>query len=330
MDRIAYMNGETFVYWNSIILTLAAATAICFFLAFYLSRRGNAVAGFAAVPLSLVLSLAAARFFHWYCRADSYDSFVSAMTDYTSGGYALMGVFLGCFLAALVLRGLFLHRNLPEMLDCMCLAGAAGIAVGRLASLFNASDRGQIVESVKSLPWVYPVTNVVSGATEYRLATFMIQAMVAGALFLGLTLFYHSGKKRGKLRDGDTCLIFLLCYGASQVVLDSTRYDSLFFRSNGFVSIVQVLGALAMALVIVVFSVRLVKRLGFKIWYLLLWVPIAAAIGGAGYMEYYVQRRGNEAAFAYSVMSACLTAAVLFTLLIRALGNGRKTKNFVG
>lgn len=330
MDRIAYMNGETFVYWNSIILTLAAATAICFFLAFYLSRRGNAVAGFAAVPLSLVLSLAAARFFHWYCRADSYDSFASAMADYTSGGYALMGVFLGCFLAALVLRGLFLHRNLPEMLDCMCLAGAAGIAVGRLASLFNSSDRGQIVESVKSLPWVYPVTNVVSGATEYRLATFMIQAMAAGVLFLGLTLFYHSGKKRGKLRDGDTCLIFLLCYGASQVVLDSTRYDSLFFRSNGFVSIVQVLGALALAMVIVVFSVRLVKRRGFKAWYLLLWLPIAAAIGGAGYMEYYVQRRGNEAAFAYSVMSACLAAAVLFTLLIRALGNGRKTKNFVG
>lgn len=330
MDRIAYINGETFVYWNSIILTLAAATAACFFLAFYLSRRGNAVAGFAAVPLSLVLSLAAARFFHWYCRADSYDGFASAMTDYTSGGYALMGVFLGCFLAALVLRGLFLHRNLPEMLDCMCLAGAAGIAVGRLASLFNSSDRGQIVESVRSLPWVYPAINAVSGVTEYRLATFMIQAMVAGVLFLCLTLFYLSGKKRGKLRDGDTCLIFLLCYGASQVVLDSTRYDSLFFRSNGFVSIVQVLGALALAMVVVVFSVRLVKRRGFKAWYLLLWLPIAAAIGGAGYMEYYVQRRGNEADFAYSVMSACLAAAVLFTLLIRALANGRKTKNFVG
>lgn len=332
MDRIAFINGDTFVYWNSIVLTLAAATAICFFLAFYLSRRGNAVAGFAAVPLSLVLSLIGARFFHWYCRADSYDGFVSAMTDYSSGGYALMGVFLGCFLAALALRMLFLHRNLPEMLDCMCLAGCAGIAVGRLASLFNSSDRGQIVESIKSLPFVYPVTNVVSGVTEYRLATFMIQAMVAGALFVGLTLFYGSGKRRGRLKDGDTCLIFLLCYGASQVVLDSTRYDSLFFRSNGFVSIVQVLGALALALVIVVFSVRLVKGRGFKLWYLLLWIPIAAAIGGAGYMEYYVQRRGNEAAFAYSVMSGCLVAVVLFTLLIRILAETarRKTKNFVG
>lgn len=319
MDRIAFIDGEIFVYWNSIILTLAAATAICFFLAFYLGKRGNAVAGFAAVPLSLVLSIVAARFFHWYCRADSYDGFLAAMTDYTAGGYALMGVFLGCLLAAVVLRVLFLHRNLPEMLDCMCLAGAAGIAVGRLASFFNSSDRGQIVESIRSLPWVYPVTNVVSGGMEYRLATFMIQAMVALVLFLGLTIFYVSGNKRGKLNDGDTCLIFLLCYGASQVVLDSTRYDSLFFRSNGFVSIVQVLGALALALVIVLFSVRMVKARGFRILYLLLWIPIAAAIGGAGYMEYYVQRHGNEAVFAYCVMSACLMAVVLLTLLIRVL-----------
>ena len=140
MEKLAYINGDVFLYWNSIVLTLAAATAICFFLAFYLGKSGNAAAAFGAVPLCLVLSIVAARFFHWYSRADSYDGFLAAMTDHSSGGYALMGVFLGCFLAALVLRMVCLHRNLPEMLDCMCLAGSAGIAVGRLASFFNSSD----------------------------------------------------------------------------------------------------------------------------------------------------------------------------------------------
>ena len=184
MDKLAFISGETFIYWNSIFLTLAAAAAICFFLAFYIGKCGNAVAGFAVIPVSIVLSLIAGRFFHWYCRADSYDSFTAAMTDYTSGGYALMGVFLGCFLAACLTRLLFLQRNLPEMLDCMSIAGCAGIAVGRLASFFNSSDRGQIVESVQSLPFVYPVTNAVSGAQEYRLATFVIQAMVAAVLLI--------------------------------------------------------------------------------------------------------------------------------------------------
>ena len=320
MDKLALISGEQFLYWNSIVYTLAAATAICFFLAFYLGKCANAVAGFAAVPVSIVLGLVAARFFHWYCRADSYDGFLAAMTDYTSGGYALMGVFLGCFLTACVLRLIRLSRSLPEMLDCMAISGCAGIAVGRLASLFNSSDRGQVLENLKSLPFAYPVTNAVSGAVEYRLATFMLQSLVALLLFAGLAAFYLRGQKKGDLKDGDTSLVFLLIYGASQVVLDSTRYDSLFFRSNGCVSVVQVLGALGLGLAIFLFSGRMVKNRGLKFWQFLLWIPIAAGIGCGGFMEYYVQRRGNEAAFAYSVMSGCLILVILLTLLIRFLG----------
>ena len=319
MDKIAFYSGSTAIYWNSVILTLAAATAICFFLAFYLGKSGNGAAGFAVVPVSMVLSLVFARFFHWYCQSDSYTGFTAAMTNYAEGGYALMGVFLGCVLTAALTRVICLHRNLPEMLDAMSMAACAGMAVGRLSALFNASDRGQVLESFRSLPIASPVNNAVSGAVEYRLATFALQSMVALALFIGLAVFYNKGQKRGKLRDGDTCLLFLLLYGASQVVLDSTRYDSLFFRSNGFVSVVQVLGALALVLAVILFSRRMVKARGFRAWQILLWLLIAAAIGGAGYMEYYVQRRGNEALFAYSVMSGCLLFVILLTLLIRFL-----------
>ena len=221
MDKLALISGESFLYWNSIVFTLAAATAIFFFLAFYIGKCGNAVAGFAVIPMSIFMGLIAARFFHWYCQADSYDSFLTAMTDYTSGGYALMGVFLGCFLSACLLRLIRLDRSLPEMLDAMAISGCAGIAVGRLASLFNSSDRGQVLANFKNLPFAYPVTNAVSGAVEYRLATFMLQSLVALLLFVGLAVFYLRGNKQRKLRDGDTSLIFVMLYGASQVVLDS-------------------------------------------------------------------------------------------------------------
>lgn len=321
MERIAYIAGQHFISWNALILTLAAGAAACIFLALYLNKRDNMLAGFVAVPLSAALSLVSARAVHWYCYAESYESLAAAITDYSSGGYALTGVFAGCLLAAVILRLTRLTRNLPEMLDCMCLAGAAGIAIGRLASLFNSSDRGQMVESIRSMPWVYPVTNVTSGATEYRLATFLLQAMVAGILFLILTAFYLAGRRRN-LKDGDTSLVFLMCYGASQIVLDSTRYDSMYFRSNGFVSVVQVLGAVVLVMAIVVFSVRLVKAQKFRKWYLILWTVMAALIGCAGYMEYHVQRHGNEAVFAYSVMSVCLLLVVLLTLGIRSFALG--------
>ena len=332
MDKIAFIMDGTFVYWNSVVYTLAAAVAICFFLSFYIGKCGNAVSAFAVIPAAIFLSLIFARFMHWYSRADSYDGFLSAMTDYSSGGYALTGVFAGCALAACLVRLLFLDRNLPEMLDCMSLAGCAGICVGRWASFFNNSDRGNILENFRSLPVAYPVTNAVSGAVEYRLATFVLQSIVAFVLLVALGMFYIRGNRRGKLKDGDTCLIFLLCYGASQVVLDSTRYDSLFFRSNGFVSVVQVLGALALGLVIVLFSIRMVKARGFKFWQVLLWIIIAAGIGCAGFMEYYVQRHGNEAVFAYSVMSGCLAGVIVLTLMIRllAVSAERKTENSVG
>lgn len=324
MDRIAFIMGDTFVYWSSVVLTMAAATAICFFLAFYLGKSGNGVGAAVMVPLAMVASLALARLVHWYSRSDSYAGFEAAMTNYASGGYALVGVFAGCLLAAVLLRMLYIVRNLPELLDCVCLAGSAGIAVGRLACFFNASDRGQIMASLRELPWVYPVTNAVSGAVEYRLATFVLQAMATGTIFVILTLIFLIGHGRKKLKDGDVTLLFLLLYGAAQAVLDSTRYDSLFLRSNGFVSIVQILSAAAIVLAAVIFSVRMVKQRRLRAWQFLLWLGMAAGLGCAGYMEYYVQRHGNQAAFAYSIMSAALGVVVVLVLITRGLGARRK------
>ena len=124
---------------------------------------------------------------------------------------------------------------------------------------------------------------------------------------------------RKKLRDGDVGLLFVLLYGACQIILDSTRYDSLFMRANGFVSLVQILGLAGVVFAIVIFSIRMVKARGFKWFYLLFWVALLALMGAAGYMEYYVQRHGDEAAFAYKNMGACLAGIVLVALVIRAL-----------
>jgi len=322
MEKIAFIWGNLFVNWSAVILSLACAAAVCIFLSVYLRESENYWAAFVVVPLAIVLSFAAARLLHWYCYAENYESLVKAMTEFSTGGFALLGVFAGCLLAALMTRIVFLHRNLPQMLDCMCIAGSAGIAAGRLSSFYNATDRGQIVQTVRTMPWVYPVTNSVSGVTEYRLATFLHQAMVAAVLFVILGLVYALGRKKYR-RDGDIALLFLLCYGTSEILLDSMRYDSMYFRSNGFVSIVQVLGAVVLALVIVVFSARMVRARGFRKGYLVLWVIMAALMGLAGYMEYHVQRHGNEAAFAYSVMGLCLALLVVLTLVIWGLSRRR-------
>ena len=328
MDRIAFIIGETFLYWNSIILTLAVAVAVCVFLFLYLREKNNGIAAAFLICGCLITSLIFSRAIHWYCMANAYESFLASLTNFTGGGYALMGVFAACALTAVLLRLLCIIRNLPFAFDCMALAGGAGIALGRLACLFTAADRGPVVEKLRLFPIVYPVSNAVTGVVEWRFATFMIQAIVTGLITLVLLAFHLNGQKGRdrKVRDGDTACLFLCFYGASQVVLDSTRYDSLFMRSNGFISIVQILGAVALAGTIVYFSVRMVKARGFKWWYVPVWLIYAAMVGGAGFMEYWVQRHGDQAIFSYSVMTGCLVGIVTITCRVRLLAVTRERK----
>ena len=131
-------------------------------------------------------------------------------------------------------------------------------------------------------------------------------------------------KKKLTHRDGAITLLFLLYYSASQVVLDSTRYDAIYFRSNGFVSVVQILCACAIVMTIAVLSVRYWKAGGWRRGCATLWLACAALIGGAGYMEYYVQRHGNQAVFAYSVMSGCLTGVLVLTTALWAVTRRRE------
>ena len=313
MDQIAFFFREHYIYWSSVLLLVAVCVAVFLFLSLYLGRGGKMSAAFGVVPVAVCLSWICARLIHWYCFAESYSGFAAAISDYSQGGFALVGVFIGCALAVTILAVAKILPDPLRMLDCMCLAGGIGIAIGRLASFFNTADRGQILEGIQSLPVAAPVINVVTKATEYRLATFVLQAVITGLITLILAGFYFSGKGK-KWKDGETSVVFLLCYCIAQVILDSTRYDSMYFRSNGFVSVVQVLGAVAIVAITVLFSVRLVKNRGFHMGYVLLWVLMAGLLGCAGYMEYYVQRHGNQAALAYSVMSVALcgyTALVL-------------------
>ena len=320
MEQIAFISGNTFIYWTPIVLALAATAAAAIYAAFYVNKSQNFLAMGASVLLSVLLAIPLARLVHWYCYPANYADLKTAITDYSTGSYALLGVFAACLLTAGVLRLVRISSNLPQMLDCMAIGGGVGISIGRLASFFNASDRGMILPESVQFPFAVPVTNAVSGAQENRLATFMLQSGLAGAIVVMLVLFMLVQKiRKKKIADGDIFLIFLMAYGAAQAICDSTRYDALFFRSNGFVSMVQIMGLLGLLVPIVVFSVRMVKSRGLKVWQFCIWTGILGLLGMSGYMEYYVQRNAHKAVMTYSVMGSCLAVVVMLGLIIRGL-----------
>ena len=321
MEKITYIISDTFIYRHSIILTMAVLTTVFLFFALWGSSGKSWTKGMLICILCTLLCPVLGRLCHWYFQSSEYPSFAAAMTDYSTGNYALMGIFAGCLLTAGVLKLTRLEKDSGAVLDCMALAGCAGMAIGRLSFLYTDADRGMLLENITGLPFAAPVTDPVTGEVSYRLATFMLQAIFCGALFVGLGIYYVSTRIRKRYRPGETALLFLAFHGAAQAIFDSTRYDSLFMRSNGFVGIVQILGAVLLVTVIVIYSVRLVRSRGWKWWYLILWFLVLGGLGLAGYMEYFVQRHGNQAALCYSLMTLGLSLCLGTLLTIRGLAH---------
>jgi len=307
MNQVAAILNSLVIYRYSLILALAGAAGVCIFMACCSHARLPGSQAAACAVTAVILSLPLARLLYWYGRPDSFASFSQAMSTRTTESFALAGAFGGCFLSAMI-TGARGKRKI--ILDCMSVAGCVSIALGRLGSFFTETDRGQVMTQLTGLPWAYPVMNT-AGQMEYRFATFLFQAAVAAmlAVFLGV-VFFH------KHRSGEITVLFLLVYSASQVILDSTRYDSLYLRSNGFVSMVQIFAAVTLAFTLVILSIQSVKILGRKKWMIPLWFSLSVLFAGAGYMEYYVQRHGRQAAFAYSVMGGCLICIVGLGLLL--------------
>ena len=83
MERIALIAGDSVIYWRSLLITAGTVTAIMFFLAFYLRKPDTSFSAAFAIPMAMMLSLLFSRFLHWYCRADSYLSLSTAITDYS-------------------------------------------------------------------------------------------------------------------------------------------------------------------------------------------------------------------------------------------------------
>ena len=91
MSSVMLAIGSVSLYKSALVIALGAAACFALMYALYISHGGFGPAAWLFAAADIVLSVLFCRFLHYYCHAEQYASFFKAMTDYSLGGYVLVG-----------------------------------------------------------------------------------------------------------------------------------------------------------------------------------------------------------------------------------------------
>ena len=328
MNNIAFFIGSVCVTWHGILMALGVLAAILSAVMLRRLQRLPMLPVLASCVVGCVLIPLLSRFVYWYCSYEQYKSLWAALTTPSAGGQSMIGAITGVLLSVLIAYKLTLSTDpqmtLGELYDCILPSGVIGVAVGRLAGLFDSADKGKAIvtnEAFQKLPFSVAVSDVYTGETSYRLAVFLVEAAAALGIYTVSLIVFRKlyCVERSHYSGSDAGLIALSLYLASQCVFDSMKYDALFLRSNGFVCLMQIFGLVILLVCGILAAVRAARRGDFKSGdknpFILLFSSVLL-LTQAGYMEYYVQRHGNLWPLCYAVMFIGLVGISVITLLL--------------
>ena len=322
MNTIAIYYGGIQVYWSSVIIFIGMIVFIAISLALYKPRNESTAAMWIFFPLAFIFSFIISRALHYYFNAESYESFVKAMTDFSTGSFMLPGMLLGMWFAAAVVKAMGLTSSSARLLDYITPGGCLLIAFIRLSALFNDSCRSKIIISApifQRLPFAVSTSDN-AGNVTYRLATFFIEFIIMAVMAVIALKFFKNNRRQKMARPcpktGNVMRIMLVAYGAIEIIMDSTRNDSplLHFRLisvlnqwSAFISLAQVFAAISSLCVLIYYSKMSIKANGFSWRQPSLWLLFVASLFGIGYLgEYRVQRYGTQKYLeCYAIMAIC-------------------------
>ena len=334
MNPIAIYLGERCIHWSAIIITMGVLCCLSLTIALYRQRSENLRAILVYFPVATILGLLLARLIHWYFNTEIYGSLGAALSNFDLGSFSIPGVILGVWLAAWIVFRLDLVPNSGMLLDCTAPGLALLIAIVRLSALFNNTCRSRIEIRLlifKTLPFAVANTDA-AGNRIWHLATFFLAFLAMLAITLVLLRFYVKRGKRRMLppceRSGNVWRMFLLYYGAVEIVVDSLRNDSplmhfhlisVLNQYSSFVSLAQVFAAATALYVLIFYSVRSIKARGFSFWHAVSWLGFLLSLVGIGYLGEYKVQRTAQYLKCYSIqILSCLAMVIIIRLVYRS------------
>ena len=308
MDNVLFSLGSLTVFKNAAVITLGVLLASGLSLFRYKRQTGTASQMLIMLPLAYMLSVLFGRFLYWYFTYHAYESFIRAITDFSSGSFALQGLILGVWLAAALVGKLRSRHSSDKLLDAAAPGLCLLVAAIRFSSFFTGTCIGNRNLTSPLLQWP-PLAIAVTdnaGNTDYRLRVYFIEALLMLVLFAVLLGFSH---KYSDKRMAATCIPygniakwFLVLFACIEIVMDSNRSDSILMRFrflhqlnpySSFISLAQVFAVILLLAVFLGYLTKSVTLEGFSGKHLkavALFLVSALLIGATG--EFLIQRYG--------------------------------------
>lgn len=302
--KICFLGVE--VYAFGLFAALGAALALVVLA--LLVRKGPWKKGTAALTglLSGIIGLIVSRLF-FGCMDGALGQLMPpwAMLRLNTGGFSMMGALLGACMGA-ILTAKCTKQSAPRLLDLLAPALMLFVACERLGEGY-IEDFG-VSRTMTDLLLQHTFLVVESGYS-LRLATYLIESFLAVALCL--VLLRDGARPR---RAGDTFLVFLLLFGATQVLMESLRYDQ-HMTVKAFVKLQQIIAMMLLGAGVILLAVRgwqTKRRLAAAA---LASIPAAVGLGVA--IEFMIDRTQISHYLLYAVFLAALSVPVILGLRLR-------------
>ncbi len=245
-EKISLLGIEMYKFGFFAALGMIAAAAVIGFLC-YAKRCSRGTAPL-LLCLSILLGGLCSRVV--FCLLNQELGFMmpvgSWITLVTGGGWSMIGLVGGVMLAAWITAKVT-KQAAGVTLDIAACALPVFLALERIGEEFVSDfDYSRALEST-FLNGTFLTFKDEYDA--YYLATWRLAAIVMVILFIVLMIDLMHLK-----RDGNTCLMFLMIFGAASVLLESLRYDR--FLSITFVGLQQVLSAVLLLIGVAAAAVR--------------------------------------------------------------------------
>lgn len=296
----------------------------------YKTRTGSSTAPLALFTIGFVLSVLISRFLHWYSSSTTYSSVAQALFNYKVGTFCASGIVIGACLAGFIVGKLSFCHSKGILMDCAAPGFVLMMMFIRLSAWGTGKCQGgkNISTSLfQRLPFAVKGVDA-AGNVYYRFATFLISAIILLVIFIIILVKYNRNRKTRMLRPasryGNIWNLMLVLYCAVELVLDSTRIDSMHFtfrkiltlnRFSTFVSIGQIVPIVIILIVFIYYIKCSSKANGFGVREIISIVLFAIAVFLIGFLgEYKWQRVGKYTSYLFMSVGSGILIGIVFNL----------------